>query len=411
MALNFNIQQIAAPLNRSKRIAGVEYLQDGPQSYWQLVVLERKGQKADFVEQRTDLESWKAVQEIIGKDTPVFLALNSRVVIHRKLEQLSGSDQNAIQSVFPNASLDDFYMQRLVVAGGEIISVARKTASNEVLEEAKKAGLNILHLSLGPFAVGNLLEVLPLMDSLALNTHVISIENQQISDFQTAKPSKEQQIKIGEETINQALLTAAALAFMGISDLAAEGVETEAIQANQSEFLYKKLFQTLGIGVLAFFFIALFANYLWLNNLEKKNEQLSTQLAQKKYLITQRDTLRSSLAKKTDLFGESSLGQVTKVSFYADQIGASLPSSIQLTELNIFSKIKEKTPSAEPTIPRFERNIIRIKGRVSGSVFYNNWKKAVEELHWVDKIHNISYQDLDEDVAAFELEIRIKSKS
>lgn len=404
------IENINNILYRSQRVAGIEYLQTNQGFIWQVVVMEIEKKKAIFHKTAAKLDSLQAVKEVIGKDTPVFLSINSRSVVHKKVTGTSGSDANALQQVFPNAALDDFYIQRLEIQGGEIVSIARCDAINQILDSIVSEGLSVLHLSFGPFPVSNLLPLLPTQDSIALSSHILSLQQQQISDFQSHSTPISGSQRIGEtDNLENELLVAAAMAVLGLSDLRAAGIPAALITQQQSEFLYKKMFQALGLGVLGFFFIALLASYLLFSNYQTANVKLETQLQHKEFLLKQRDTLRAQYQRQSTFFGDNKSGKLSKLSFYADQLAASLPSTIQFTTLQIFPEIIDKNRSAtEAVIPKYESSIIRIKGTCRGSVFYNNWKKGVQELFWVGELHNLHYQDLDEDTGAFELEIKVK---
>jgi hypothetical protein len=139
-----------------------------------------------------------------------------------------------------------------------------------------------------------------------------------------------------------------------------------------------------------------------------KQQELKVELAQQQNLLTQRDTLAKKLQQKQAVLGDqSNLGQ-SKSSFYADQLAASLPNSMQLTELLVFPKIENKSYNNEEEIPRYQNNKIIIKGQCQASVFYNNWKRNIKDFDWVEKIHNLSYQNDKNGVGVFALEITIK---
>ena len=409
------IESLKALLYRSSQVAGVEYVQTKDGFAWHVVIMERQQKKAIFTKTTSisgaaSQDSWKALKEFVGKDCPIFLSINSPAVIHKKTTVLGGSDNNALQQIFPNAVADDFYIQRILSNDNEFISIARRDTIDNLLALAKKEGLPIIHLSLGPFPVSSILPLLKPQDNLVLDSHILLLNNQEIVDFSPNSSAIQETQQVGEsDSLDNCHLVAAALALSGLSDLSTEGIPSVLIEEEQSEFFYKKLFQSLGMGLLALFFIALLASYLLFSNYQTTNTKLEVQLQRNAFLIGQRDTLRAQYARQSAFFGPNKSSNLSKLSFYADQLASSLPSTIQFTELQIFPEIIDKNRSStDNSLRKYEVDIIRIKGTCKGSVFYNNWKKGVQELSWVKELHNLHYQDLDEDTGAFELEIRVK---
>lgn len=409
-----NIQQnISNYFLSSEKVAGVEFLQNAAGEAIYLVILEKKKNKAEISITKRDIDSWQTLKKLIGADCPVFLSINTKSIIHRKIEGSSGSESNALQIIFPNAVAGDFYIQQTSISDAEIISIARRDVIDKIITELTNAEIPLLHVSLGPFhAISNTLDYLQTLGSLRLNTHLVLLKENKIIDFQAIKfeENSSSPIRIGENTVDSDLWLAFSLAASGMSEPKETGINSDGILWQQSEFLNKKIFQSLGISLLGIFFIALLLNYFAFSHFQEKNNGLKATLQHKEFLLKQRDTLKAVYQKKEAFLGGTAVGKASKTSFYADQLAASLPSSINFTELTIFPLIVDKNSSqSELKMPRYETDLIKIKGQCKGSVFYNNWKKSVQELFWVKEIHNLYYKDLDEDTGVFELEIRIKT--
>ena len=137
-------------------------------------------------------------------------------------------------------------------------------------------------------------------------------------------------------------------------------------------------------------------------------KELKVELTQQQTLLTQRDTLAQQLEQKKAIFGNQMNIGNSKTSFYADQIAASLPPSMQLINMTIYPVIESDTYAVEEKAPRHKTNKINIKGYCQASVFYNDWKRSIQTLSWIKSIENISYQNDQNGTGIFELEITLQ---
>ena len=116
--------------------------------------------------------------------------------------------------------------------------------------------------------------------------------------------------------------------------------------------------------------------------------------------LQQLDSLQKEVQGKQAFLENNTLNQLSKTSYYADEIARTLPSDIQLTTLNIFPKQKEKR-STENKLPQFNQTII-IKGKTQETLSFNEWKQALEALDWIQKVNIISFGQ-DENWSIFEV--------
>lgn len=396
-------------LMQTKQLAGIEAVQlaDGNFVY-NLVILERKKNTADFLFKEAEITNPKAFQKELTSDIPIVLVLNIKGIIHRKTEQVFSSNQEAIANILPTANVEDFYIQQHDLVEGNILSIVRKSVIEELLIQFKKLDLTILDIYLGPFLVENIYASIEYKEAtVSTYTHNLSFEKEQLEDFQISTTPNTDNSLIGDQRISNKLLVALAAAYQAFAQPLGQNMAVPQLALLQEEFFYKRLFRTLGIAILGFFFIGLLLNFLLFSSYQEENNKLDFELGHKELALARRDTLKAQYRDKTAVLGDQLQLEGSKVSFYADQLAASLPSTIQLTQLDIFPTVKEDNYAEEDQVPQYQNSIIRLKGQSKGSVFYNNWKHALEELNWIKSLHNISYKNINEDVGLFELEIEI----
>jgi len=396
-------------LAQSKVLVGIEVVQDGNDWVYHVAILERKGSKVGLHSYKLGLLSEEDVVEFIPDDVPVYIMFNIKGILHRQTTKTYESLDKYLENAFPNAKKEDFYGQVTKQKTNTWVSIARKSLFDGVLQRSsdkKYFGDNVMGLFLGNIhcvLAQNLVES-PLDELKTSNTQLVFFEKElhshKITPYELLL--NPQELRIGGESVPQCIVPA----FLApLSALYGEnlGVQAPIIDTKREDYVYKKAFQLLGMAVLGFFFIALLVNYFMFSSYQESNASLETELFAQEILVQQRDTLKAQYMRKSEVFGS---GEQSSLSFYADRLASSLPSSIELVELAIYPQVKTSYYD-EREQPNYQTGKIVVEGQCFGIVYYNNWKRALKELDWVESLHHISYQDIDEDTGAFTLEITV----
>lgn len=389
--------------------AGVECVQKEGKVCYHLCILKKEKNAAKIVLQKQNIASIEELKEHLEEDMPIFLVLNVKGVLNKMLESIPNSEEEALLAVFPAAQLSDFYVQQLESRGKALVSVFRKDRVAAFLDDFLAAKLWVVNVFIGPFWVAELLPILPAYTAkIQTAQQLLYLEQQHISRFENQIAAFTEWFTIGDERVQEEMLLALSMTFLALTQPNIQGLALEQTQTQQSNFYYKKLFHYTALGALGFFFLALLGNYLLFDHYNAAQQNLKVELLQQQSLLQQRDSLAQKYNQKKALLGDQlTLGR-SKASYYADQLAATLPSSLQFTELALFPKIETKEYGSEDKLPQYNRSKIKIKGRCQASVFYNNWKYSLKELPWVASIHNLSYQNEKNGQGIFELEITLK---
>jgi hypothetical protein len=388
--------------------AGLEYLQKPDGFYYNLTILQKEKGIAKIIATHTDIGSIEALKVFLEETIPVYLVINIGGMLHRKLDYTPTSKKEALQAVFPSANTDDFLVQQTITKRDTLISIIRKESCQEIIGKLKKNKVEVIKIFAGNFLVQHLLAVIAEdISSLPLIGFSLTIEQHQIVSFDKAILPVTS-IALGDQRIDSTQLPSVTMAFLGITQSAVKGLPLASTQATKGAFLYKRLFYYTSMFLLGFFFVALLINYFLFEQYATKAQELKLELTQQQNLLKQRDTLAQILEqKKAVLGGQMTVGK-SKTSFYSDQLAASLPNSMQLLEMIIYPVIETNDYGTEEKIPQYETNVIRIKGKCQASVFYNDWKRNIQTLSWVKSIQNISYQNDQNGIGIFELEITLQ---
>lgn len=393
-------------LLKFKIVNSVEIYQDQGEIYYHYSQLSMSKGQMNIEAQELRL-TWKNVKDKLEKNIPLVLVLNIRGILHKKINGHITGNQ-LITNVLPNAKANDFYIQTVAAAGDQIVSLVRKDQLTKWLTPFLESNFWLLDVRLGSFDSAFLLPFIREKSNFSTSTHDIIVANDELTNFQKSSKDYEKRL-LGDEYIDTRQLTSIGSAFriMVHAPVNELGIET-IIEKNESYFQFR-LFQTGGWTVLMVFLVALLANYFVFMNYTSANQTVNAQLIYHQTALNKLDSLQQQIQNQSSFLKESNLTQLSKMSFYADRLGASLPHNIQLVELNIQPLQKRKRNTSEKQQLTFKQDRIQLKGKASSSLVYNDWKTGLRNLNWIKTVDQIDYRE-EADAGWFELEITIDKK-
>lgn len=402
---------------KSKTVAGIEIILLSDHSFEINCVVFKKNKSVLQIEKQR--EGIKTIEELINYvdvHLPVVLVVNGKGIIHRKVS-FSENDtiSTLLNKVLPNANNNEFYFQETEIHSTQkFISIVRAVAIDELVEELKKNKFtNIVACLLGPFVANNLISLIDpnLIDNeyWSFGTYQLQIREQRITELSMVDAnSTNTKILIGEDSIAQKLLIpfAAGLSyFVGTEN----GIQNSvAIDFLKTEYKQKQKFQFFSWVLVILSLIILMGNYSIFNHYWNKGNEMNAQLLLNQSALSRFDTLKKEVAQKKEFLEQNGLLENSKTSFYADRLAASLPSSIQLTEMNIHP-LKKKQANDVSDGFSFDTKIINLTGNCERSTDLNDWMKDIQLKSWIADVTLVNYrQDKEIDKGLFLLEIKLK---
>ena len=351
------------------------------------------------------------LEELAKKNTkniPVYFSIGGKGVIHKKVKaEDTVKDQDLLNQVLPNASMKDFYLQQSKIEGFESwVSIIRKDVLDGLIEKVEKLNLFGVEMYLGPFAIEKTIQ---LIDKISLSTtsHELIIENNNIIQLDSlGSVSNGEEYNIEGEIINSHELIAFGTVFNHfVSSTKIIPISSAKVEETKEEYLYKNKSLIVGFGIVAFFFVLVMTNMVIAGSYEKTHNKLQYQVNSKREYVVELTKLEEELKTKEQFIQSSGVARASRISYYTDQIGLSIPASIQLNQLFI-NPLTKKINKAEDI--NFNYNSIKITGTVSRSIELNNWIKTLKEYEWVSEINIISFiQDNIKTVGEFEIEVKM----
>lgn len=394
---------------KPKQMAGLEIGQVGEACYYHLVVLEEAKGEINTLQTHRDLRSLEEVVAALGQqEWPLFLALNIRGILHKWIPEAEASPRALLEAVLPNAQLEEFYVQSQVAEGGVWASVVRRESIQPLLEQLAEQNLWVTGVGLGPFSTVALAPFVDRREGIVTTSHTFDLaaEGQLQNLRRTKNDSDFPTIYIEGEALNASLLPAFGSAFLGLLDQP-PGLDIPSVQQQGEEFFQKRIFQRASWALLLGLLGLLVLNTFFFYQFKDQNQQLGSQVLYADAQLQLLDSLRAQVNRQEDFMQQTSLNQNSRTSFYADRIAASLPTELQLSELEVFPMQGKARDYREGQLIRYQKNRIHIKGYCKNSLTYNQWLKTLEEMDWVERAEHLEYRDLNDRLSAFELQLLI----
>ncbi|MDB5274738.1 MAG: hypothetical protein JWO58_3105 [Chitinophagaceae bacterium] len=369
----------------------------------QVLVIEKSGTLTDGIDKLTTC---------IPASIPVVLSLSGKGVLHKKVQQQGDNKEKLFDYVFPNARISEYVVQYQLCSNNSFyVSVVRKDQVERLVNELSEQGYSVLSLSLGAFAIGPLLKAVPFSDnSLQAGRHQLSIDAGIPSEYSFTQTEDLSVLDIAGEQLPSMLLVPYAMAFQYM----VKGIEKMEVvyplfQQLQETYKEKRVFKTLSVGGLVFFFSVLVINTIAYSLLAEKNNRLSSEYGSAQNITVSNKKGREEFDRKESFLSQAGWLSPAAISYYTDRIASSLPDDIQLTSLSVYPFNEQKSRKDKKEI--FESNSIVVKGTSSKPTDINRWTKELNSYTWVTQIKVQDYSfDHKTNTGSFSLHISISNE-
>ncbi|MEM9821097.1 MAG: hypothetical protein AAF985_08500 [Bacteroidota bacterium] len=390
-----------------RQFTGVEVCLQGDQLCYHFVIL--KKQKGDIQIQQTgsDFNDFATLQKQLPKEVPIHLCLSGRGILHKLISGTGETPPQLFKQVLPNANFKQFHLQQIPGDQQTIVSLIRQDVLQQHLQQFKSAGFWPVDLSLGSFGIRQLRAFIDTSKGIGTTNQFIELDNKgQIRHFHPLSEPRHEEISIGGDRLATRLLPAYTSALDGLIQTEQRGPLPE-LNDNKTEYFHFIAHQKIKIGLIAAGFILLLTNTFCYYQLKDRNGNLQTDLFYQQKQLLQLDSLKRKLSQQKHFLQQSNLNQYSNASFFADQIGASLPKDLRLTELDIFPVKEQQRKQPDDHWMEYEHQKIKVKGHCKSSLQYNAWVRDLRQLSWVQSVKHLNYRDIDHQLGSFEMLINL----
>lgn len=352
------------------------------------------GDQLDIVQKVSDLNGVDELKKHFATKTRIAINLNGKGILHRQLERTAEINAVNFGKLLPNADFNDFYIQHFVSGDQSFVSVIRKTEADKWIEQLINKGFLPLTLSLGPFAVQNIIPQLNIYgNELTFNGHILQRNDEQNwtkyeTDAMALNPFT---LKIETEGIHETLILPYAVAFQLVLATQLDLIKADVVSldgALQKELTDNQL-KVKGFLVLTVLFLLLLVNFLLFSSLNTANAKLSEQVSRSAQSTTDIQQVSEQIQQKEALLKTLGWeGNINK-SVLIDQVASLLPLEITWREATV-----DPIDVAESRIQKsmiFYSRRIQIKGVSEKIIPVNEWMARIKTRSWVKNVQLDSY--------------------
>lgn len=390
-------------LTYGNSLLAIEHAFSENKEQFHLLLLKKKKNEFIIANQKT-ANSLKAILAEIPKLTPVFVTINNQHTLHKVAPRQFSSTEEAVNFCFPALEQDTFYFEVVPLGKQTLVTICRKQLVAEIMTFYKNQNITVQCISLGNSNINTLLPYVQTKRFFTSNfcfdfdaDHIVTNIQTEISPPPTCYELNGLRIE------NNFVLCLAGLLTLFTKT------------KNKSNFntLNAKLFKTFiqsriyffGIrSSIAFVFGLLVLNALLFVSYQKKTNRLhqETLLMQKE--VSNLNALKESVQRHKNLMTNLTENSNSKVSYYLDAIGSSVPNSVMLKSLSYQPLLKKvKAGKKITTAP----NKIIISGIVHNGNDFTSWMRTLGSMPWVKSSRVIDYGTGKENQISFSIELSL----
>lgn len=343
-----------------------------------------------------ELTSFESLEETLkkaDKKIPFIIHVRGAGVLARSVENAPNYKERLLVS----GREDEFYFNSYERSGSVLVSFARKNVIDEFLNPiiALKGFVWALYIgpSILPFKLENLQSIQAdyVLSFPSSDQVTISKNEQELSEKQVQASYLEAIINYTYQKNNN-------------PDLFNQGIDEETLKQTKSGYKDYKQFRILGLSILSFFLITLTINYFVVNHLNQVAADYEQEIAgyQENFAII--DRTKQEKQRKLILFQNSGMQSGNLLSYYADEVGMTVPKDIQFTEMELFPLAQQLKPKHKVET---DNSKIIIHGITINSKVLDDWMEDLERKEWVQSVEVINYSRLDDFNSIFHIIIHI----
>ncbi len=374
------------------------------------VCLKRRGKDLSIVDRKQNLQSIKELQGVFDSDSFVFLSINGKGIINKKIitnpAHLDTSQDKLVSLVLPNAITSDFYAQKFNSTNSFFVAVCRKNLVDNILSELEMVSCFPIKLCVGPYEINNILALIE-NNTLNTNTYQIRVEGQEVHEIQKLNAPESIDYTIEGEKINSSEILAFSAAIAGSLEQYDLANEFELIEANRKNISFGFQFKKKLVTSLLIVFGILLLNFLVYDFLFTKLEsskKINRDVAQSQMASIK---TQEEFKQKKQFIVQKNWNANASISEIIELLSSSAPNGLTIKEINYQPENYKKTNATNSL--KFQYKKVHVFGNVSNSNQLNSWMNLLVESRYFMDVSLQNYQLNTTGVGnVFNLEILLK---
>lgn len=327
---------------------------------------------------------------------PVIIAIDGKGILNKQVDFNSETDLNWYKSI-DFSTICHSSLQNGTVT---FMSFCRKNIADTLLERFMRSGFQVADVYVGAF-LSALLQPAIGTDSILSDHLSLEFDATGLIGFTRKETPQAVSYTIGKDNVTSRFLPlyGVALHFFAPQKTVSK---TTSEKLNGEEILYRKVFNTFGIAMLAGFLIALLTSYLLIQYYGSKNAELNLQQVYAGESYQKIVELEQQKQQKQQILSDSGFLSSKFLTYFAYEILQTIPADIVLTQLNITPADKESKPGKKIG---FESKTIVVKGETYNESAFNDWLTALKKTGWVRDFEIMKLEKDKKNKSQFEIKI------
>ena len=329
---------------------------------------------------------------------PTVLTIEGKGVLHKFTE--TSSDKIKLRNIIPNIKEEDFYINYTPNANGTWVSIVRKDVVSKILEDKGVSIDNIVDLYLGPTAIQWLTEMSNELPSFVGGSELTYQNNQLHSIRKSSEGYLKNRLIFGTDLeFNKHLSFIGALVSFSKKN---SFHKNEFWTKNTSTLKDKKTFQNTVKLTLAILLLVFMGNMVFNQVLNGTYNEKAALALKNTDLVNQSVALQEEEDLRKEFIEKLGLEINPQFAVFSDEIGETVPQSIQLSRL-IVNPLKKAIRKKK--LIEFKKEIIEIGGFCKSSQVCNEWVQELRTLNWVKKIELVEFKFNKDNIGEFIIEV------
>lgn len=366
-------------------------------------LLELKKSKGELViTNKKELTSLEELPKSIQKKYPIFLCINTKNILTKKVAAVNGTDANSIvNQAFPNIDLNNFYYEIIQQTSGPIVTLSRKESVDTILKKLQELKIKISRFSLGVSPLENVAPYLEENEILLSNLQV-QLSDKVITNITPVESENKQLYTVnGLELSSSYLLPFSAI--LGNLNNSLSSTNFEAVTDNLKwEFKNFRIFNQVMKIALAFFIALLLGNFFVYNAYHEDVGQLNAAMEATSSKKDELTFLDASVKRKQERVETLSNSSNSKATYYLDLFAQNIPNSILLSEIK-YQPLAKPVRENKPIL--LEDGVLLVSGISKDVNDFSFWIEELEKYEWVTSAETLDYDYAGKTTSNFLIEI------
>ncbi|WP_330443317.1 PilN domain-containing protein [Flavobacterium sp. C4GT6] len=360
------------------------------------ITLRKKGNSLSVVSSH----SYKDLDDFLdnyNSKLPVLLLLEGKGVLNKKIDPKNTTDLTWKK----NIDFNTVYFTELVTSQYTFLSFTRRHNVDEIISLLQKKGIHILDFYLGPLTTALLQNAID-ENLITSNNSLLEFEGGTLINL-TKDEGKEKNYAIGDTRFSSVQLSSygAGIHFFikqkEISKSYSELIDNE-------EFIYKKSFNYLAIGMLGLFFTLLLISYFGIQYYSGQNNALNQENVYSNQTYQYIKNLEEQKESKLKILNDS--GQLSEkfLTYYVYTLSSSIPQDLSVSQIEVFPVIGEVKQNKKIEL---QSNQIMLKGATFNESSFNDWLRQLKKVDWIKEFEVLSFKKDKKNMQHFEIKILV----